>query len=102
MPPGKLLNYYSGVLHTRELIKKTHKLSQEEKNKIITYGYGHLGDGDIHINLVVPGDDKELHERLNKLVQPSVMEWVRQSNGSVGAEHGVGVYNRPYLSFSKN
>ena len=61
MTPGKLLDYYSGVLHTRDLIENTDALSESEKRKIITYGYGHLGDGDIHINLVVPGDDKELH-----------------------------------------
>ena len=68
MTPGKLLEYYSGVEFTRELIENSTSLTQQEKDQVITWGYGHLGDGDIHINLVVPGENKELLDKVNSLV----------------------------------
>ena len=61
-----------------------------------------MGDGDLHINLAVPGENQELLDRVNDLVQPKVMEWVKNNNGSVGAEHGMGQYNQPYLGNSKS
>ena len=30
------------------------------------------------------------------------MDWVKENNGSVGAEHGMGQYNQPYLGNSKS
>ena len=30
------------------------------------------------------------------------MDFVRERKGSVGAEHGMGVFNPPYLSYSKS
>ena len=68
MTPGNLLQYYDGVEFTRDLIKKSDIFTNEEKEQIVTYGYGHMGDGDIHINLAVPGDNKDLLDRLNGLV----------------------------------
>ena len=69
----------------------------------MTVGYGHIGDGDLHINVSYPGfENKDLMDRLNNLVYPHVMDFVRQRKGSVGAEHGMGVLNPPYLSYSKS
>ena len=62
-----------------------------------------MGDGDIHINIAIPGyDNPSLLERLNKLVWPFVMNWVKESKGSIGAEHGMGVVNPPYLNYTKS
>ena len=92
--PGSFKDYYKGVEQTRKIIKEATTLSTEEKDSIVTYGYGHMGDGDIHINLAFPGyDNHDLLKRLNDLVFPSVMDWVKSTNGSVGAEHGMGVIN---------
>ena len=60
---------------------------------IVSYAYGHMGDGDLHINLAVPEGNEEILDRVDSFVTPNVMEWVKKNNGSVGAEHGVGVYN---------
>ncbi|CAE7789491.1 DLD2, partial [Symbiodinium sp. KB8] len=42
---------------------------------IVVMGYGHIGDGNLH---------------LNELLEPWVFEWVLAAGGSVSAEHGVG------------
>ncbi len=60
--------------------------------------YGHAGDGNLHI-LVTPGDGDNLHE--HKLNQ-QVFKVVREVNGSVAAEHCVGVSRKPYLDCSRS
>jgi FAD/FMN-containing dehydrogenase len=52
--------------------------------------YGHLGDGNLHVNVVGPdsGDDRVLD---------AVYELVLDHGGSVSAEHGIGVAKRAWL-----
>ena len=53
-------------------------VSAEEKEGIVTYGYGHMADGDVHINIAIPGSSSPcLMKRLNKDVWPFVMDWVK-------------------------
>lgn len=57
--------------------------------------FGHLGDGNLHYNIVpTDGSDKasflSLQEGLNKLVHDLVVHY----DGSISAEHGIGVLRR--------
>lgn len=61
-------------------------------------GYGHLGDGNIHLNITSEKFDKSLHNK----IEPFVYEWVANQNGSVSAEHGIGFKKRDYLHYSKS
>ena len=62
-----------------------------------------MGDGDIHINVAFPGyDNHDLLKRLNASVWPFVMNFVKTSKGSIGAEHGMGVVNPEYLNYTKS
>ena len=77
-------------------------LSAEEKDSISTVGYGHVGDGNLHLNCSLKGyDDEDLQQRLNDLIDPFVMAFVRDHKGSVSAEHGVGLQKTKYLNYSK-
>jgi D-2-hydroxyglutarate dehydrogenase len=49
-------------------------------------GYGHLGDGNLHLNVSAPAYDGAVLERL----EPWVYEWTAARRGSVSAEHGLG------------
>ncbi len=64
------------------------------------YAFGHLGDGNLHINLVVgpPGGVQPDVEHLERVV----FGLVTDLGGSVAAEHGVGVVKRPWLSMSRS
>ena len=54
-------DYYDVVEATKEAIQKTDQLSNKEKQLVSTYGFGHMADGDIHINICVEGhENREL------------------------------------------
>ncbi len=52
--------------------------------------YGHLGDGNVHVNVVGPAPDDEA-------ALDAVLELVVARGGSVSAEHGIGVAKRAWL-----
>ena len=57
----------------------------------IVFVYGHLADGNLHVNVVGPGaeDDRPVD---------AVLELVLALGGSVSAEHGIGVAKRAWLT----
>ena len=59
--------------------------------------FGHLGDGNIHFNLVQPeGADGAGFLRRDHEIMDAVGEVVRALDGSFSAEHGVGKL-KPYM-----
>jgi FAD/FMN-containing dehydrogenase len=57
--------------------------------------YGHLGDGNVHVNLLGPGpDDEKIDER--------ILRCATDLGGTISAEHGVGVAKRRYLSLCRS
>ena len=74
----KLNDYYNAVEAARRVIEEAPNLTSEEKDQVVTVGYGHIGDGDLHINVSLPGyENEDLMKRLNNLVYPFVMNFVR-------------------------
>lgn len=47
-------------------------------------GYGHVGDGNLHLNFTT----KEYDPEVMKMIEPFVYEWTSKYSGSVSAEHG--------------
>ncbi|XP_010946395.1 D-2-hydroxyglutarate dehydrogenase, mitochondrial [Camelus ferus] len=60
-------------------------------------GYGHLGDGNLHLNVTAEAFDVSLLGAL----EPYVYEWTARQRGSVSAEHGLGFKKRDVLCYSK-
>jgi len=65
--------------------------------------YGHIGDGNLHINVLKPAswvleDFRTACERVNKQVFALVAEFA----GSMSAEHGVGLLKRDYLGVTRS
>ncbi|MBB4664571.1 FAD-binding oxidoreductase [Conexibacter arvalis] len=52
--------------------------------------FGHLGDGNVHVNLLGPSPDDERAD-------DAVLELVLASGGTISAEHGVGVAKARWL-----
>ncbi|KAK6909043.1 hypothetical protein I203_103053 [Kwoniella mangroviensis CBS 8507] len=61
-------------------------------------GYGHMGDGNLHINIVA----NKYTDEIEKIVEPYIYEIVAENEGSISAEHGLGVMKAPYIGYSKN
>jgi len=70
----------------------------EDKAVVDVLGYGHIGDGNLHINIPVRYYSKEVES----LVEPWIFEWIGLHNGSISAEHGIGLAKRPFIHYSKN
>ncbi|KAG2350529.1 FAD-binding domain-containing protein [Suillus weaverae] len=62
-------------------------------------GYGHVGDGNLHLNVIAKhGYRPELEAAL----EPFIYEIVADRKGSVSAEHGIGSMKRDALHYSKS
>jgi FAD/FMN-containing dehydrogenase len=61
-----------------------------------TVFFGHVGDANLHIGVQVGRGEQPLHE-IDELVYGQVRQW----QGSVSAEHGIGILKRPYLRHSR-
>ncbi|TKX26759.1 D-lactate dehydrogenase-like protein [Elsinoe australis] len=70
----------------------------DDKPVVDVVGYGHMGDGNLHLNIATRRWDKEVE----KVIEPFVYEWVGDRNGSISAEHGLGLAKKDYVSYSKN
>ncbi|XP_053602261.1 D-2-hydroxyglutarate dehydrogenase, mitochondrial-like isoform X2 [Plodia interpunctella] len=61
-------------------------------------GFGHIGDGNAHINVVT----EEYSQEVTDIVEPFLFEEVAKRQGSVSAEHGIGLKKPQYMHFSKD
>ncbi|CAN8328026.1 unnamed protein product [Cochlearia groenlandica] len=61
-------------------------------------GYGHLGDGNLHLNI----STAEYNDKLLGLIEPYVYEWTSKHRGSISAEHGLGVMKANEIFYSKS
>ncbi len=65
--------------------------------------YGHIGDGNLHLNILKPEAlTKEEFFAKCAAVNKWVFETVEKYNGSISAEHGVGMTKRDYLQYSRS
>lgn len=65
--------------------------------------FGHIGDGNLHLNILKPEDmDKDEFFAKCATVNQWVFETVQKYNGSISAEHGVGMTKRDYLHYSRS
>jgi len=93
IPVGEM---YGIVEEMRERFKKNGLLQNGSVKEIL--GYGHLGDGNIHVNVVASKFDPKVEEA----IEPWIYEWVASRKGSISAEHGLGLMKAPYISYSQN
>ncbi|GAA6131231.1 FAD-binding oxidoreductase [Halopseudomonas sabulinigri] len=65
--------------------------------------FGHIGDGNLHLNILKP-ENLSKDEFFDKCatVNKWVFEIVEKYNGSISAEHGVGMTKRDYLTYSRS
>ena len=83
-----------------EFIEKASQAVESEIPGIRVCAFGHIGDGNIHYNLTQPrGMDKRAFldnwECLNRIVHDIVVDM----NGSISAEHGIGLLKKKELNY---
>lgn len=65
--------------------------------------YGHIGDGNLHLNILRPESLSvdEFYQRCHG-ISPKLFEQVQARQGSISAEHGVGLLKRDFLGYSRS
>jgi len=66
---------------------------KEEDNDAELVCWGHLGDGNIHLNVIT----RKVSPKLEACLEPWLFEWVIENGGSISAEHGVGRCKKDYM-----
>ena len=78
-------------------VEQVNKNLEAKFGSYTNFAFGHMGDGNLHF-AVSAGKDTSSHHDVNLCVY----EPLRAINGSVSAEHGVGLEKKPYLDISRN
>lgn len=102
-----------GQLHTSDISVPIFRLKEfiEEWQEIFAkkfpewelFIFGHFGDGNLHIHALKPDAmSQEEFLRQNLLVEEDLFEVVGKYEGSISAEHGIGLLKKDHLGLSKS
>ncbi|MEY4960812.1 MAG: hypothetical protein RL610_991 [Pseudomonadota bacterium] len=67
------------------------------KYQIVNVNFGHAGNGNIHVNLLVNPEDNSEMARAERCLD-EVFDLVIRLNGTLSGEHGIGSEKRAYIS----
>jgi glycolate oxidase len=78
-----------------EMLRILKGLSESSGIRIVNFG--HAGDGNIHVNLMVDRNNKDEYEKAIKLVE-DIFKATLELGGTISGEHGVGLTKKNYIS----
>ncbi|KAJ7630748.1 FAD-binding domain-containing protein [Roridomyces roridus] len=81
---------------TREHLAERNLIGEHAVKHVM--GYGHVGDGNLHLNICAAEYTQEIQDAL----EPFVYELVASYRGSISAEHGIGAAKTHALHYSKD
>ena len=94
-----LADMYRLVEDTRARIADAGLLGDGDGDPVrAVVGYGHMGDSNLHLNVATRSFD----ERVEKVLEPFVYEWIAQRHGSISAEHGLGLAKKKFIGYSRS
>jgi len=70
----------------------------EKESGIYIAAFGHVGDGNFHVNLLFEEEKKDVAQK----VRESVLKKVLELYGTISGEHGIGYTKRPYVAWELN
>lgn len=91
------------ITHVPAFIKEIEEIVQSNYPDFEICWFGHIGDGNLHLNILKPHDlSKEEFFAKCQVVNEHVFSTVKKYNGSISAEHGVGMTKKPYLHITRS
>ena len=63
--------------------------------------FGHAGDGNIHVNVMVDGSDAKELEKGHKAIE-EIFQLVVDMGGTLSGEHGIGLSKAPFMDIAFN
>ena len=90
------------ITHVPAFIADIDKIVSDNYPDFEICWFGHIGDGNLHLNILKPENlsKDEFFEKC-QVVNKYVFEIVQKYNGSISAEHGVGMTKKPYLTYTR-
>ena len=77
-----------------EILRRVEAISK--KHNLIIVNFGHAGDGNIHVNVLIdkrkPGESERAHEAVKEIFKAAL-----ELGGTLSGEHGIGITKAPYL-----
>jgi len=77
-----------------DVIRQIEKI--QEKYDIPIVNFGHAGDGNIHVNVMIDKDIPGMEEKAHKAIE-EVFQAALDLGGTMSGEHGVGLAKQPYI-----
>lgn len=94
-----LTQLYQIVEDTRQMLGSKSLIGDDDSKPVSgVVGFGHMGDTNLHLNISVRHYTKEVEEAL----EPWVYEWIQKHNGSISAEHGLGIAKSRFIGYTRN
>jgi len=66
------------------------------RKRVTIVNFGHAGDGNVHVNIMLSGTDMDEYRRAEEAVE-EVFRAAVGMGGTITGEHGVGIVKSPYL-----
>ena len=86
-----------------EFVSKLKNLLKDDSDTNQVVVFGHLGDGNLHVNVLMPKDvDSKSFWHHCELLDHKIFSLVKEFKGSISAEHGVGLLKKDFLSYSRS
>jgi len=82
-----------------EALKRIYAIG--EKYGLSVPCFGHAGDGNIHVNVMLDGSDKVALSNGHKAIE-EIFELVVEMGGTLSGEHGIGTSKAPYMGIAFN
>lgn len=86
-----------------EFVGKAQTIIEKNYPNFEVVWFGHIGDGNVHINILKP-DNMERDEFVKtcKTADPLLYKLLQDLDGSISAEHGVGLIKKDFLHYTKS
>ena len=79
-----------------ELIEGVEGIARSRDLKIVNFG--HAGDGNVHVNILVDPEDEDEVARAHSAVE-DLFKLAVSLGGSLSGEHGIGIAKAPYMGY---
>lgn len=91
------------ISQVTDFIKLSDQLLKAEYPQYEVVWFGHIGDGNLHINILKPKNASmdEFVKNCQKVDQ-ILFSTIQKFEGSISAEHGVGLSKKPFLQYTKS
>ena len=90
---------YALVEDTRERLISAGLVGDDDAHPVVgVAGYGHMGDSNLHLNIAT----RRFDQVVEREIEPFVYEWVSKEQGSISAEHGLGLAKKAFIGYSRS